>query len=160
MSVPPLTSTTHTPPQVFNITHYLRFHPGGVPLLLKVAGKDGTALFTKYHAWVNFDFMLAKCLVGLLAPPSAAAAAPAPGLGIAGAAAEEQQAPAAAGTAAAAADGRAGGGEVDEAGDAGKEGAGEAAGGGGSGGPTAAAAERRPGGQLEGLQASPGPDDT
>lgn len=40
-------------PQVYNITHYLRFHPGGVPLLLKVAGKDGTALFNKYHAWVS-----------------------------------------------------------------------------------------------------------
>ena len=39
--------------QVYNITHYLRFHPGGVPLLLKVAGKDGTALFNKYHAWVR-----------------------------------------------------------------------------------------------------------
>lgn len=39
--------------QVYNITHYLRFHPGGVPLLLKVAGKDGTALFNKYHAWVG-----------------------------------------------------------------------------------------------------------
>jgi len=38
---------------VYNITHYLRFHPGGVPLLLKVAGKDGTALFNKYHAWVR-----------------------------------------------------------------------------------------------------------
>ncbi|KAI3431757.1 hypothetical protein D9Q98_004799 [Chlorella vulgaris] len=58
--------------KVYNITHYLRFHPGGVPLLLKVAGKDGTALFTKFHAWVNYDFLLAKCLVGLLAPASAA----------------------------------------------------------------------------------------
>jgi cytochrome b involved in lipid metabolism len=39
--------------RVYNITPYLRFHPGGVPLLLKVAGTDGTALFNKYHAWVN-----------------------------------------------------------------------------------------------------------
>lgn len=39
--------------QVYNLTHYLRFHPGGVPLLLKVAGRDGTALFNKYHAWVR-----------------------------------------------------------------------------------------------------------
>lgn len=35
------------------MTPYLRFHPGGVPLLLKIAGRDGTALFTKYHAWVS-----------------------------------------------------------------------------------------------------------
>ncbi|EFN52723.1 hypothetical protein CHLNCDRAFT_36685 [Chlorella variabilis] len=66
--------------RVYNITHYLGFHPGGVPLLLKVAGKDGTALFNKHHAWVNDDFLLAKCLVGLVAPPSTAAA-PAPGGG-------------------------------------------------------------------------------
>ena len=50
-------STSHAtckcPLQVYNITHYLRFHPGGVPLLLKIAGKDGTALFNKYHAWVS-----------------------------------------------------------------------------------------------------------
>ena len=56
--------------QVYNITEYLRFHPGGVPLLLAVGGRDGTALFNKYHAWVNNEFLLAKCMVGLLAPPS------------------------------------------------------------------------------------------
>jgi cytochrome-b5 reductase len=56
--------------QVYNITEYLRFHPGGVPLLLAVGGRDGTALFNKYHAWVNYEFLLAKCIVGLLAPPS------------------------------------------------------------------------------------------
>lgn len=37
--------------RVYNITPYLRFHPGGVPLLMKAAGRDGTALFNKYHAW-------------------------------------------------------------------------------------------------------------
>ncbi|PSC69297.1 cytochrome b5 domain-containing RLF [Micractinium conductrix] len=56
--------------KVYNMTPYLRFHPGGTPLLLKIAGKDGTALFNKYHAWVNYDFLMAKCLVGMLAPPS------------------------------------------------------------------------------------------
>lgn len=69
------TTPLRTVLQVYNITHYLRFHPGGVPLLLKVAGKDGTVLFNKYHAWVNYEFMLAKCLVGLLAPPSSTASA-------------------------------------------------------------------------------------
>ncbi|KAL4421197.1 hypothetical protein ABPG77_010072 [Micractinium sp. CCAP 211/92] len=48
--------------KVYNITPYLRFHPGGIPMLLKVAGRDGTALFNKYHAWVNYEFLLAKCL--------------------------------------------------------------------------------------------------
>lgn len=30
------------------------------------AGKDCTALFNKYHAWVNIDSMLSKCFVGKL----------------------------------------------------------------------------------------------
>lgn len=53
--------------KVYNITPYLHYHPGGVSILMKVAGKDGTALFNKYHAWVNLDGMLSKCLIGHLA---------------------------------------------------------------------------------------------
>ena len=33
--------------KVYNISPYLRFHPGGAAILLKAAGKDGTALFQK-----------------------------------------------------------------------------------------------------------------
>jgi cytochrome b involved in lipid metabolism len=39
--------------RVYNMTAYLRFHPGGVPLLMRIAGRDGSALFDKYHPWVN-----------------------------------------------------------------------------------------------------------
>ncbi|GFR47511.1 hypothetical protein Agub_g9143 [Astrephomene gubernaculifera] len=53
--------------KVYNIGPYLRFHPGGAAVLMKAAGKDGTALFQKYHPWVNADALLEKCLVGLLA---------------------------------------------------------------------------------------------
>lgn len=60
--------------KVYNISPYLRFHPGGVPILMKAAGKDGTALFSKYHPWVNADALLEKCLVGLLAPAPEAGA--------------------------------------------------------------------------------------
>ncbi len=60
--------------KVYNISPYLRFHPGGVPILMKAAGKDGTTLFMKYHSWVNADALLEKCLVGLLAPAPAAEA--------------------------------------------------------------------------------------
>ncbi|KAG2438980.1 hypothetical protein HYH02_010772 [Chlamydomonas schloesseri] len=60
--------------KVYNISPYLRFHPGGVPILMKAAGKDGTALFMKYHSWVNADALLEKCLVGLLAPAPTPAA--------------------------------------------------------------------------------------
>ncbi|XP_024983163.1 cytochrome b5 domain-containing protein RLF [Cynara cardunculus var. scolymus] len=52
--------------RVYNITPYMKFHPGGVDMLMKAVGKDCTALFNKYHAWVNAEFMLEKCLVGVL----------------------------------------------------------------------------------------------
>ncbi|KAF8485954.1 cytochrome b5 [Russula ochroleuca] len=56
--------------KVYNITPYLDFHPGGEELM-RVAGRDGTKLFSLTHAWVNVDFMLDACLVGfLVAEPS------------------------------------------------------------------------------------------
>lgn len=51
--------------RVYNISHYVRFHPGGVNEIMKCAGRDGTMLFMKYHAWVNYESMLANCLVGM-----------------------------------------------------------------------------------------------
>ena len=59
--------------QVYNITRYLKFHPGGVPWIMKGAGRDSTELFQKYHAWVNADMLLKECLIGMLAQPSAEA---------------------------------------------------------------------------------------
>ena len=35
--------------KVYNITPYLRYHPGGVDTLLMAAGTDGTALFNKFR---------------------------------------------------------------------------------------------------------------
>jgi cytochrome b involved in lipid metabolism len=58
--------------KVYNITPYLRFHPGGADILVKSAGRDSTALFNKYHPWVNAHALLEKCLLGMLqqqAPP-------------------------------------------------------------------------------------------
>lgn len=51
---------------VYNVTPYARFHPGGVPELMRGAGRDATALFGEVHPWVNYETMLAACLVGLL----------------------------------------------------------------------------------------------
>ncbi|KAM7476747.1 hypothetical protein LguiB_023990 [Lonicera macranthoides] len=51
---------------VYNISPYMKFHPGGVDMLMKAVGKDSTSLFNKYHAWVNFEFLLEKCLIGIL----------------------------------------------------------------------------------------------
>ena len=53
--------------KVYNITQYMHYHPGGVPMLMKGAGKDSTKLFNRYHAWVNLESMLGKCLMGVLA---------------------------------------------------------------------------------------------
>lgn len=52
--------------RVYNMTPYLRFHPGGAAVLMEVAGKDGTALFDKWHSWVNADALMDKCLVGYI----------------------------------------------------------------------------------------------
>jgi cytochrome-b5 reductase len=52
--------------RVYNLSPYIRFHPGGEKILKPILGKDGTVLFNKYHAWVNAEFMLAKCMVGTL----------------------------------------------------------------------------------------------
>ncbi|KAF3437932.1 hypothetical protein FNV43_RR20688 [Rhamnella rubrinervis] len=52
--------------RVYNLYPYMRFHPGGVDKLKKAVGKDCTSLFNKNHAWVNEEFLLEKCLVGIL----------------------------------------------------------------------------------------------
>lgn len=44
--------------QVYNLTPFLHYHPGGVPEIMKGAGRDCTALFDKYHPWVNFDTLV------------------------------------------------------------------------------------------------------
>ncbi|KAI7902830.1 cytochrome b5-like heme/steroid binding domain-containing protein [Cokeromyces recurvatus] len=54
--------------KVYNITPYLKFHPGGVKDLMRCAGRDGTKLFMATHSWVNTDYLLDKCLVGFLVP--------------------------------------------------------------------------------------------
>jgi cytochrome b involved in lipid metabolism len=37
--------------KVYNITPYLRFHPGGESELMRVAGRDGTRLFGEFVTW-------------------------------------------------------------------------------------------------------------
>ena len=54
--------------KVYNIGPYLDFHPGGVPELMKAAGRDGAQLFEQIHPWVNWDNMLGSCLVGFMVP--------------------------------------------------------------------------------------------
>ena len=53
--------------KVYNTTAFFDYHPGGRNYMKMAAGKDGTALFDKHHAWVNLDFIMEKCLIGPLA---------------------------------------------------------------------------------------------
>ncbi len=45
---------------VYNITQYLDYHPGGVDEIMKGAGIDATALFQEIHSWVNKNDLLGK----------------------------------------------------------------------------------------------------
>jgi cytochrome-b5 reductase len=40
---------------VYNITDYLDYHPGGIDEIMKGAGIDATIIFQEIHAWVNID---------------------------------------------------------------------------------------------------------
>lgn len=52
--------------KVYNVTRYMDFHPGGVDELMKGVGTDATKLFDDVHAWVNYEQLLGKCLIGPL----------------------------------------------------------------------------------------------
>ena len=52
--------------RVYNMTPYMPYHPGGAAILMQAAGKDGTALFRRYHPWVNGHALLEACLLGSL----------------------------------------------------------------------------------------------
>ena len=54
--------------KVFNLTPFMKLHPGGQKILKLALGKDCTAHFNKQHEWVDADALLPKCLVGRLAP--------------------------------------------------------------------------------------------
>jgi cytochrome b involved in lipid metabolism len=80
--------------KVYDMTPYMRFHPGGQDELMRVAGRDGTKLFSEFllfiqansygsidihlpslsvltHSWVNIDSMIDSCVVGVLVSESA-----------------------------------------------------------------------------------------
>ncbi|XP_053992089.1 uncharacterized protein LOC128883588 [Hylaeus volcanicus] len=50
--------------QVYDITDYLQFHPGGSEILKNCGGLDITASFLKYHPWVNGAMILQNKYIG------------------------------------------------------------------------------------------------
>lgn len=50
---------------VYDITDYIRRHPGG-KIILKYAGKEGTNAFNKHHHWVNHKYILKERYIGRL----------------------------------------------------------------------------------------------
>lgn len=52
--------------RVYNVTPYLRYHPGGVETLVEAAGTDATDLFDEHHKWVNARGIMEACCIGRL----------------------------------------------------------------------------------------------
>lgn len=64
--------------KVYNVTPYMKFHPGGIDELMRGAGANSTDLFNEIHPWVNLQGMLEKCIIGTLVtnePPAEASPA-------------------------------------------------------------------------------------
>lgn len=55
---------------VYNITPFLKYHPGGKVQLMRAAGKESTFLFNKVHTWVNAERILSNCVIGALVSTS------------------------------------------------------------------------------------------
>lgn len=53
---------------VYFISPYLEYHPGGASIFQQVLGKDASPLFNKYHRWLNADGFIRKLLLGTVAP--------------------------------------------------------------------------------------------
>ncbi|CAJ1952246.1 unnamed protein product [Cylindrotheca closterium] len=53
---------------VYNISPYLSYHPGGASIFKQVLGKDATPLFNKYHRWLNESGFIRQLLLGTIAP--------------------------------------------------------------------------------------------
>lgn len=52
--------------EVYDLTMYLDYHPGGFNKLMEGAGQDGTELFYDNHPWVNIHNLVGKLQIGYL----------------------------------------------------------------------------------------------
>ncbi|CBZ27963.1 conserved hypothetical protein [Leishmania mexicana MHOM/GT/2001/U1103] len=53
---------------VYDCTAFQRYHPGGEKLLLACGGRDATAVYDRFHAWVSCESFMAPYAVGVIAP--------------------------------------------------------------------------------------------
>ncbi|ADM10966.1 cytochrome B5 [Encephalitozoon intestinalis ATCC 50506] len=51
---------------VYDVTDFLRVHPGGAETIMKYAGKDCTDAFNKAHSYVNKEELLFNSIVGVI----------------------------------------------------------------------------------------------
>ena len=52
--------------EVYDLTMYIDYHPGGANKLMEGAGKDATDLFYDSHPWVNIHNLVGKLQIGYL----------------------------------------------------------------------------------------------
>jgi hypothetical protein len=54
--------------KVYNVTRFLKYHPGRKAQLMRGAGVDSTKIYDKVHSWVNEEAILQKFFCGYLTP--------------------------------------------------------------------------------------------
>ncbi|KAI5180304.1 hypothetical protein NEOKW01_0608 [Nematocida sp. AWRm80] len=50
--------------RVYDITDYLKEHPGGANILIENGGKDCTEIFMVVHPWINHRLLLERYYIG------------------------------------------------------------------------------------------------
>ncbi len=53
---------------VYDITKFMKYHPGGDAILERYAGRDATEIYDAFHKWVNAEGMLQNYVLGRLIP--------------------------------------------------------------------------------------------
>ena len=51
---------------VYDITMYIKYHPGGTEILEQVYGKDMTELFNKHHSYIKITSFIGPLKIGYI----------------------------------------------------------------------------------------------
>lgn len=51
--------------EVYDVTRYLREHPGGSSIILENSGKECIELFQAIHPWINYKVLLKEYWIGV-----------------------------------------------------------------------------------------------